>query len=116
MPDAVYLLVKQAIRQALLNGADPGSVRIPGSRQRFVKTAIVVQEVSGQKTYETKYSEGQLPDNMEDFVDAFAEAMSRVIQNLSVISVTATVNGAPAVPPHPPLPGQPNVTITSLVP
>jgi len=111
--DLIKEIVKQAIRQELLQGADPVSPsgqaapRIPGQRQRFVKTTLVDQKLV--------FEEGSLPDSMEDLVDALAEAIARVIKNLQITPLAVTITTpSPAAGTTVPTPTQ-NVTITSLV-
>jgi len=105
--DPFKTLIRQAIRQELLRGDDPGTPRVPGRRQRFVKTAMV----NGVLTN----TEGELPDAMEDMADAFAEAIARVIRSLKVVSTTIPLPvSVMSVPPGPP--GIPSTGFTTPIP
>lgn len=123
---AVKEVVKQAIRKELLKGDDPvaiatgEAVRTPGQRVAFVKTKLEGREVTSQS--------GQLPDRMEDMIDAYAEAIAKVILSLRVnnvsvptIPVTIPVTSATPLPSAgvviaiPTAPGVPNVDLLTLV-
>lgn len=119
-------LIRQVIREELLKGDDPIDVatgviaRTPGQRVAFVKTRIE------NKKFVTV--SGQLPDRLEDLIDAFAEAFGRVIANLQVVNasapiiVTIPVTSAPGTPsagtvvPIPTTPATPNVVMPTILP
>lgn len=119
-------LIRQVIRQKLLDGQDPIKVatgeegRDPTTRVAFVKTAVV------NKQFVT--SPGQLPDRLEDLVEALAEALADVISNLQVVNVsspiivTIPITGAAGTPspgtvvPITTTPGTPNVIMPTLLP
>jgi predicted RecB family endonuclease len=133
MPGVVDVkeIVRQAIRNALLDGDDPvaiatgDAIRTPGKRVAFVKTKLEGREVTSLS--------GQLPDRMEDLVEAISEGLARVILSLQVkgttsdnpaiglpvlIPVTSTP-GSPSTgylfPVTPTTKGTPNVTLSTLV-
>ncbi len=119
-------LIRQIIRQKLLDGQDPVKVatgeegRDPATRVAFVKTAVV------NKQFVT--SPGQLPDRLEDLVEALSEALSDVVSNLQVVNVstpiivTIPVTSATGLPsagnvvPITTTPGTPNVIMPTLLP